>query len=161
MDWIGSAVQALPREPVAYTCRVQRGLPVSERTIFWILCMTHRDVNEHLQRIASIRREAGPGIDSSTFVDAQAELLRTKCTKVEGFPGVDGQRSTLVTAQDRMAAFERMPPEIVREVLEAIQSWSAAREGLLGNSDSAPSGPTPPSVSESQSGSASATSATA
>lgn len=145
--YVGSEVQIIPVEPIRYVCRSQRALPKSERTVFHLRVMSHKDTTQHLARIGAMRRELGPQVDASVFTDAQDELLRERCVRIENLPDGTGKRNTLEGAAERTAALERLPGPIVQEVLTAIQSWSAAREGLLGNCDSVSNGHTPPTTS--------------
>jgi len=155
-NWFDSDVMPVPEIPVPYVCAVEREkqkayyrIPPDQRgaknfTEAWLLVLSQREANEIQQQAANLHRESGfGGADVSAIHARQFQLLRDRMTKLDGYPDSGGKRRTITDPAEKMAVFEGIAPEVFAEWLGAIQSWSAAREGILGNADFARSGDLP------------------
>ena len=139
--WYDSDVMPVPDIPVPYVCAVEREKPPERRTTFWITVLNLREVNEIQEQAANARRDAGPGgLDISALHARQYQLLRDRLSRIDNYPDASGKRRTISDPAEKMQTFERMAQEIFMELMGAVQSWSSAREGILGNADFARSG---------------------
>jgi len=151
-NWFDSDVMEVPDFPIPYVCESERdkaeayyAKPENKRgkpdfTTWWFTVLDQQGANEVQLNAVRLRESARGEAAVALAQTQQYHLARDKVTKICDFPDMKGNRRTVTDSEEKLHIFRRMPPFKFSEIYAAIQNWSVARAGLLGNVDCAPSG---------------------